>query len=126
MTEYDESAFMADLLLGSGTGRCFGARAPQHFNDDAADQRDQTLQTLEQIVDRLRAQTIHIVAAYRGWKLQYVGESDALRRRYLRYEGALCKQDLIQHWTLYRWAVAEFSALRGRAPVVGTAQRNSL
>ena len=102
MSEDDDTAFMADLLLGARQSKC--ALLPAPPSGDAAQEQ---WAILERIVDRLRAQTIHIIAAYRHWQLAYQRADAALERRFLRYEGMLVRQDLLQHWMLYRRAVAE-------------------
>ena len=121
MTEYSESAFMADLLLGDGSS----ARIRQlDINpDQPAARRRETSAKLERIVDRLRAQTIHIVSAYRYWQRTYACMDDPLEERFLMYEGALCRQDLMQHWMLYRRAMAELYALKGAEKARAKAKR---
>lgn len=69
MTEYEDSAFMADLLLGTG---CIAPSEQRILAQDLGDQRE-TIEKLEHIVDRLRAQTIHIVAANRNAARRYQG-----------------------------------------------------
>ena len=108
MTEYHDSAFVADLLLGSG---CFSGFQPSIEDFDQGD-RGEHIRNLERIVDRLRAQTIHIVAANRHAAQRYDAVDDSQVRRYLRYEAALCRQDLKQHWALYRQAMGELHMLR--------------
>jgi len=114
MTEYNESAFVADLLLGS-RGSC-GFQQQNTIDDvcgDDPDEQHKTLENLERIADRLRAQTIHIISAYRHWQRQYGREKEPVMQRFMRYEGALCRQDLMQHWMIYRRAMAELHLLRG-------------
>lgn len=114
MTAYEDSAFMVDLLMGTDYASVFKG----DFKEETEKQRAENIRELCSIVDRLRAQTIHIVASYRRWQRRCSEAAHPLERRYLAYEGLLCKQDLKQHWLLYRQAVAELHrvAREGRAP----------
>jgi len=103
MRNFEDSAFMVDLLLGTDYVSVFH----DNFEEEDEKSRLENIRQLGNIVDRLRAQTIHIARSYRGWKSRLEGAVHPLERRYLSYEGLLCQQDLRQHWLLYRHAMNE-------------------
>lgn len=122
---------MVDLLLGSDHTD-YRADLEHHITDYDAYEELANIDRMRHIVDRLRAQTIHIVNAYKRWRRGYAITQHPLERRYLSYEGILCKQDLRQHWTLYRFAMADLHAamdlqlVRGRKPLTdGDAAKNA-
>lgn len=123
MTEYSESAFMADLLLGDGSSARIRQHNIQTNPDQSAARKRETAAKLERIVDRLRAQTIHIISAYRYWQRTYALTDDPLEERFLMYEGALCRQNLMQHRMLYRRAMAELYALKAAEKTKGRARQ---
>ena len=108
MNDEKNAAFMVDLLMGTDYAGVFEEECAAFEEAERAEAFEQ----LEEIVDRLRAQTIHIVAALRAWNRQYKMARHPVERRYLAYEGVLCKQDLRQHWRLYRQALRELSLCR--------------
>ena len=112
MDSEKDAAFMVDLLMGTDYGTAL------RDNIKTCDEAEclQDIKRLRQIVDRLRAQTIHIVSACRRWKFDYDFADHALERRYLAYEGVLCKQDLRQHWALYRHAMKELYMIMALVP----------
>lgn len=107
MGSYEDSAFMADLLVGT--------EAPSAFQHDFSDYIQATefenIERLERVVDRFRAHVLNQVSAYRRWRTQYGAAFNALEKRYLGYEGLLCRQDLRQYWILYRHAMREYHAV---------------
>lgn len=63
---------------------------------------------MAEMVHRFRMQTRFIVKALRRWRVRHEEIPAQLPRRFSAYEGMLCREDLQQHWKLYRQAMKEY------------------
>lgn len=95
---------MADLILGTENHLALSCDLEHgHYETLFADAKH-----LAEIVDRIRAQTLHITRSLRQWTARHGELRHPLKRKYSAYEGMLCRQDLKQHLILYRHAVREY------------------
>lgn len=79
--------------------------------DDIVGSHAEDMMRMKEVVDRFRMQTRYIVLAIRRWKERHQDIPPSLPKRYSAYEGLLCKQDLQQHWALYKRAMREYSRM---------------
>ena len=108
MTEYKEAAFMADLLLGTQNHIALDCELDQQHQEALSADAEH----LAQVVDRVRAQTLHITHSLREWTTRHRELQHPIKRRYSAYEGMLCRQDLRQHMILYRHALRDYLRVR--------------
>ncbi len=108
MTAYNEDpALLAGLMLGFDIGADIRDELDFHeYEMIYADARH-----MREVIGRIRAQVISIVAGLRRWRDRHQELRHPLKRRYSAYEGMLIRQDLRQHWILYRCAQRDFRVL---------------
>jgi hypothetical protein len=99
---------MVDMMLGYEA--MAGIRAEIHSFAYELSYAD--MQHLREIEDRVRAQLIHIIEALRAWERRHADLRHPVKRRYSQLEGALIRQDVRQHWVLYRRAHRDFLAVQ--------------
>jgi hypothetical protein len=98
---------MVDMMLGYEVS---GIR--NEINSFAIELSYADMQHLREIEDRVRAQLIHIIEALRAWEKRDAEIRHPIKRRYSALEGALIRQDVRQHWVLYRHAHRDFLAVQ--------------
>jgi len=121
MTEYHNALLMVDLILGTNNRTAF--KRDLHHEDYELLYSD--MRHCAEIADRLRMQTLHIVQALRTLQKRHASLRHPVKKKYSAYENMLCRQDLRQHWILYRQAVQDFHEARKRCHrKIGTLSAN--
>lgn len=110
MTAYlDEEEFLLDMLSGSHVGFSFQTDLDFYSCEKYLDE----IAHLENVSCRFKKQLLDIVKTCRDWKVRHISLTDKIEKRYSRYEGTLCYQDLRRHWFLYRYVRRELFQKRG-------------
>ena len=114
MTAYQEAAFLADLLMGCDIGSIADEGPDTAYYEVLYAHAGH----LNAVVDRLRHQTRMQVHIFRAWHRQHQHLRLSISRKYSTLEGLLRRQDLRQHWILYRCAMREMHQTRRQCNVV--------
>lgn len=107
--EYDEAAFVADLLLGESVSDSINSPLIEQKNEALMND----LRHMRDITARMRMQVDVIVQSARALRTRHDQLSNHLKLRYSTYENMMCRLELKRHWILYRRAMRHYHHLHG-------------
>lgn len=107
--EYDEAAFVADLLLGESVSDSIKAPLIEQKNEVLMND----LRHMREVIARMRMQVGTIAKSARALRARHDQLSNHLKLRYSTYENMMCRLELRRHWILYRRAMRHFHHLHG-------------
>jgi len=100
----DDATLMVDLMLGYGVA----SGVKDELNTYRYELAYSDARHLREIADHVRAQLISIIGGMRRWEKRHEELRHPMKRRYSTLQGILIRQDLRQHWILYRSAHGDY------------------